>query len=122
MPPAPATPRRATASHPLLPVLPALPALPPWVTGAVNICTGPDKEKANRVPLFMGLGSRLLGQLHSISVLSAPQLGLSPCCTPRPCRLLRAVLPPRWGEVGNRRVGSKGAGQGCEAKGREDRQ
>lgn len=88
MPPAPATPRRAAASHPLLPVL------PPRVTGAVNICTGPDKEKANRVPLFMGLGSRFSGQLRNISVLSAPQLGLRSRCAPWSCRLLRGVLLP----------------------------
>ena len=82
--PAPATPCRVAASHLLLPVLPALPSR---VTGAVNICTGLDKEKANSVLLFMGFGSRLLGQLCSISVLSVPQLGLSPHHAPRPCWL-----------------------------------
>ena len=97
MPPTPVTPRRAAASHPLLPVL------PPRVTGAVNICTGPDKEKANRVPLFMGLGSRLLGQLRSISVLAAPQLGLSPAVHPGHAGCSVGCYPhaeERWGTGG----------------------
>ena len=125
MPPVPATPCRAAASHPLLPALPALPALPvfpvlpalpallelpPRVTGAVNICTGPDKEKANRIPLFMGLGSRVPGQLRGVSILSAPQLGLSPCPAARPCRLLCGTLPPRRGQLGTTGVGGKAAG------------
>lgn len=91
--PAAAAPCRAAASRPH-----PRPLLPPRVMGAVNICTGLDKEKANRVLLFMGLGSLLPGQLHGVSVLTSP-------CTPRLLHGrgegVRDVRPNRGGQGGS---------------------
>lgn len=46
----------------------------PQVTGAVNICTVLDKEKANTVPLFISLGTRSLGSSIGCFFFASPRL------------------------------------------------
>lgn len=46
----------------------------PQVRGAVNICTAVDKEKANRVSLFMSLGTRCLDSSRQCFFFPSPGL------------------------------------------------